>query len=752
MIVRGEPGQIAAASLSFDAISAIELTSGPAALVDLCYVPVSQNAGSGWTIVPGFPYPLCLPVTHPDYPSSGNQPVNEAAAQTLALSRVLYGPSTPFAGAPFKDLHEQLIELVVGGPGDVPMASRRSPAIAGEPAPPDPDVKAPTIPGLAPLDLVLLGSLHPAIAQMVGLYWVDRQAPPGAPFDYLIVADHAGRGGREPGKLLSWIKGNGFADIDGYIAFNLKREKAAALPPPDGLRAYALPGSTRATQGGDLEDASNNAGLRWDLGVTLGVLQPGHAIMYHVWRAGLGDADTPTSPASYGLLTKDGAVLVAEPHLPPGAAPERAADWPPFPLHYIDTRLAEGWYGYQVSGVDIFGRHSANSGAAPWYEWAPIPEPRPWYYQDPAADTAIHPAAIRLLDKTPPPPPTGVEAYALDPADPTVDKDASYDAWWAGLDAAERGAVTGLRVRWRWTGAHRRQAPDTFEFRIYYAAGRPNALVGRIETVTPAGASESDVQTDIAANHPADACVGAWLRVGGHSFPVVGSQAGGPLRLRVRNLGLTYVAGTISVTSGDAAVVGTGSWHAGMAGKSFQVAGDPAIYAILSVPSPTQLRLTRPYGGPSGSAKSYTIFDVRPSAGAACTMVIPPTCGAGAVVVTQGSPVVSGTDAGWNGNLVGQIFRADGHLGRYVVRAVNSPTELVLDKSYAGPSGGAIGYTISHPLFTDYSVAGNWEERFYVVGTRRARRRDHRRGRSTAAHLRGPAPPPPATSFVAASR
>ena len=92
-------------------------------------------------------------------------------------------------------------------------------------------------------------------------------------------------------------------------------------------------------------------------------------------------------------------------------------------LYAIDRALAEGWYSYQVNGIDIFGRHSPNSSAAEWYQWTPMPDPRPWYYRDPTEDTAIHLFAVGLLDKMSPPPPAGIEAYALDPQDPTVLKD-----------------------------------------------------------------------------------------------------------------------------------------------------------------------------------------------------------------------------------------------------------------------------------------------------------------------------------------
>src|SRR6185503_15069527 len=173
-----------------------------------------------------------------------------------------------------------------------------------------------------------------------------------------------------------------------------------------------------------------------------------------------------------GLITDNRPVLVTEPDLPLGGTPQRAADWPPFPLHFIDPALADCWYGFQVSGRDIFGRHSPNSNSASWYQWGPpVPDPRPWYYQDPPGETRIHPSAVWLLDKIPPPLPTAVEAYALDPADPTVLKDAVYETWLASLDVSEQEKVIGLRVRWKWTEAHKRQAPDTREFRIYYHPG-----------------------------------------------------------------------------------------------------------------------------------------------------------------------------------------------------------------------------------------------------------------------------------------
>src|SRR6201999_4553021 len=135
-----------------------------------------------------------------------------------------------------------------------------------------------------------------------------------------------------------------------------------------------------------LADWSNNAGLRWDIPATgSGGLLPGSAVLYHVWRVALGDADQPQTPSGYDPITADAPVLVVAPQ--PGDPPSQSpSDWPPFTLQYIDTGLQEGWYGYELSGIDIFGRHSANAAPAPWHQWAPEPQPSPWYYVEPSAD------------------------------------------------------------------------------------------------------------------------------------------------------------------------------------------------------------------------------------------------------------------------------------------------------------------------------------------------------------------------------
>ncbi len=544
--LRGKAGELRTVELTYDAISEVEIGAGPAALTAIGALTVSDGATAGWQPLPGFPssqakaggpYPLCLPVAHPDYTCPG-APATAADAAKLALDRVRYAlPGAWTAGSP-AELHDALRRLVDGGPAGPPMASKQTPV---SPVPPDPRLR---MPGQAPLDLLLLGALHPGVAQMLGLAWVDEtvKAAPAQRFDYLIVADHDGRLGGTATGALQYLRTNGFGDVDAFIVFGKwLDDPSPRLDPPADVRAYALPGAAPtngqggAGPAGAGADVVGGVGLRWDRGVTdTGALLPGRAVLYHLWRAELGDGAEPGPPAGYAPRTEAGPILVADP--PGGTGVSPPSDWPPFRLHVVDGGLPEGWYGYQVSGVDVFGRHSPASAPASWHQWAPPPTPPPWYYRPPASDAVVHPSAVAVLDKTAPPPPTGVEAAVLDPDDPLLVADAAYTAWRAALPADEQRLV-GLRVSWLWTRAHMEQAPDTREFRVYYQPGRLNTVQGRVTGVIATTATDTTVQTDIANPQAADAWVGARLLVGNSGFRILGSDAADPLRLRVANIG-----------------------------------------------------------------------------------------------------------------------------------------------------------------------------------------------------------------------
>jgi hypothetical protein len=802
--VRGYAGRIANERLEFEGMTSVEMTSAPAALIDLGTVPLSQNAKNGWTKLTGVPYPLRLPITHPDYPCTPQAPENYAAARQLATDRIKYGSTQQFTGSPtpvtsagtvsltngspivsgvntnwtnalvdavfqaggdttvytivmvvsptklvlsrnysgasrngaqygisrdkFGQLYSYLANLVAGGKNAGAMVDRTLPspvtktgtvAVTNDPNKPEDsrtvigtgtawtaalagldlqlagentvykiasvesstrltleksyggktatgasysiaprlqasaaDAIAPRMPAQLPLDMLLLGSLHPAVAQMSGLYWADATADPALSYDYLIVSDNSDMAQLNPDTMLAIIQQSGFSNLDASIVFNLRLAPAPTLARPKNLEVYALPGSARRTAAGAAEEAVNNVGLRWELNKTgAGVLLPGRSVMYHIWRASFGNNALPSASGQFSLISKNWPILVVDSNGTP-----TSSDWPPFALHALDNALGDGWYGYQVSGIDIFGRHTPNSINGIWRQWSPAPEPKPWYYLDPPSNAVINQSAIRLLTKIAPPQPMATEAYAIDPVDPTVIKDASYTDWWTRLNDqlwykqlsdVQKKNLIGLRVRWQWPQSHIDQAQHTREFRLYYQNGSLNALLGNTLSVAAASLTESIVTTDIPNAEQADRYVGAALYAGADVFVIVGSDSVSPLRLRVRNV------------------------------------------------------------GPND--------DIAPRVNAPCTIATPPAYASGLVSVANGSKLVNGENTGWTQAFAGMVFQVATDQRSYRVATVNSPTQLVLDEAYEGANKSERVYSIRHPRFVDYSAPGSWQKRYYVV-------------------------------------
>ena len=790
----GRPRELKTFALEFDGMDTIELSGGQAALIDIGWILLDDEATVGWQPAPDFPSPMRLPITHPDYPCTPGAPEQLDQARAIAAQRIVYGNAadytTPIARAtsglvavtngspvvigsgtnwnpnlagtvfraehdatayvvlavpdantlvltrnyvgatnigrsysisndPFGQLYDALIHLVSGGPARGAMKDRELPApitaagtisltngsaivvgdgtdwdswladsnlhidadtVAYQIAQVDSptrlllrhpyagvtgaakryriaarirgsdEVNTPAMPRQFPLDLVLMSTVHPSVAQMIGVYWVDGSAQSGSSYDYLLVADHDNRGSLDPDRMLGIINATGLDTLDAVVIHNQKRIASGRLEAPKDVRAYALP---------DTASGASAVGLRWDRGVTQeGVLLPEQAITHHLWRANLGSSEPSAPPADsqYRLRTAGGPLLVAHSRQNADGMMQSARNWPSFPMHADERGLSDGWYSYAVSGVDIFGRHSERSAPAQWYQWSPMPEPRPWYYQDPVGDRPIHAFAVNVPDFVPPPAPTGMEAYALDPADPLLLKDATYERWWTELQNApwyqalsqsEQRNLVGLRVRWRWTHAQARQAGDVREFRIYHQSGRLNAILGNTTGVEATGDTEVLVATDIANARPLNAYAGAWLRVGQDTFTIVASNSGSPLTVRVRNLG------------------------------------------------PRK--------------------NVRPATNTQCTVAVPPSYAAGRVAVTAGSALVQGTGTNWTLELQGRMFQVIGDLERYVVATVESPTRLTLDRVYVGKAAPSKSYGIRHPLFVDYSEPTAWDRRYHVV-------------------------------------
>ncbi|WP_032113623.1 fibronectin type III domain-containing protein [Candidatus Paracaedibacter symbiosus] len=482
--ISGRQDEVVSTRLDFDRITAIKIVGAEkSALVSLCWYPVDEEASLNWQPVGGVEQPILFPLTHEDYPLNRGS-INIDNDWRKARQRIVYGDLDFWAGDPFESLREHLVALVLKGPPGPPergMAheARAMNDIKGIPGVSEPGTDVPHLSSLHPLDLVLMGSLHPPIAQMVGLYCVDKAeaealAPNGI-YDYLIVADHNDVAHGNVGKMLQHIQDVGFDNVDAWITFEKHLGGSQPLNPPQNVRAYALTGGSYHVPGiAESVNAEGNIGVTWDINRTMsGYLAPDQSVMFHVWRALQGNAEEPAPDTeTRELLTKDSPLLISTPAEIVNEPIRFPSDWPQFSLRYIDFSLDPGWYGYQVCGIDLFGRFSPKSAFAEWWQWEPMPNPKPWYYIDPPGDRMVNSSSVRILDMAPPPPPMAVEAFALDPKDPFLLKDSAYNTWYGSLPATgKRDEIVGLRVKWWWRADQQRQAPDTQEFRIYWNQG-----------------------------------------------------------------------------------------------------------------------------------------------------------------------------------------------------------------------------------------------------------------------------------------
>ncbi len=286
-----------------------------------------------------------------------------------------------------------------------------------------------------------------------------------------------------------------------YVSFRHRQQAPPEVRVPVLEELHALPGRSGTTDDGEITAGQNAAGLLWQTHQAGGGLDPRAAILFQVRRLERGTGATPTARATQMILLneRNPTLLSAS----EGAA-EYPAGWPEKPLHYVDRDLVDGWYGYQVRGIDLFGRLG---------DWCPERQ-------------------LQLLDAVAPPPPVSVSARHLDPDDPR-------------LPAADADHTPGTRVSWEWSGARRLQAPDVEaggEFRVYFQAGELNSLQGQVVSVIglivrdEPGAefpSQAVLTTDQSRLPSEDSLAGEWLRLGGVYYEIVSSTLADHLKLNV---------------------------------------------------------------------------------------------------------------------------------------------------------------------------------------------------------------------------
>lgn len=507
-----------------------------------------------WDAVADIAMPMALPVIDPDYPAGNTIPIitgmTQAASASIYGSARVYGPQKKALRLKFLDLHKLLATLVLGGPANGAMADRLQAPLPAQDGDPD----APKLVAQSLLDLAMLGAAYPEYAQLLGIYAIDTTASWAKSMDYLVVADGDAVFACDTAQVIAWAN-SGMPEIAGVqarVVANVGTKESGTLPPPQAVAAYQMPISSMPESGkpNAVQPWFAAAGLVWDCVEAPGVVGdvPLRSNLFKVRRASLpAPAQQPQDLATAKLdWTTAAWQPLGDPRSWHLASAERSfqpidaavpADWPPWAVQYLDPLPDEGWHLWRVQAKDWFGRQSLPSAPAQWRHWT-LPTPGGTPLGGPAkfmalwaglGDNPVHPEAMLVLDKTPPPAPVGLEVDVVDIADP-------WQLGKAWLDANPKlvGASTfGVRVRWSWPRTADRQAPDLAEFRVYLRPGAAGVWRGNVKT---AWTSPNDVKGIhgftlgmIDAGLPTGAAlVGATLRVGDTAATIEWADVGAP--------------------------------------------------------------------------------------------------------------------------------------------------------------------------------------------------------------------------------
>lgn len=553
-LITGTSDSIEIFDYEADRITEIELSGADAYIDQLNIYRVMDDWYRRWERISTFTYPLCLPVANDNYPSPNSATSIEQAYQQ-AISRIQYGSLEDWGEEGFEDLHALLTNLVEGGPESL-MAEQTSSYSSEEAG----FGEQPSLHDQSPLDILLLGALQPAVAQLLGLYFNDETAEEGIVYDYMILADHTGVMDNEIDSITIGGSRSSFVDfseldpmgqdIDIWICRNLTLLEAPSVPSPSNVRVYSLPSfNSRNEETGALNDLErvSATGLRWDL-LDQADNRPEKPVMFYIWKNELGMEAPEFAPEEDSFELLSDSPLIIFPDL--AQAPTTSSQHPPFHLYSYDNFLVDGWYSYRLTAIDIFGRHSDRSRNALWYQWAPTPVPVPWYYQMDQGDAQVHNFAVQVLDESEPPPPLAIEASALDPRDPYLLRDEAYNdwfgelqttPWYSALSSTERDNLIGLRVSWNWSFYHMRQAPDVSAFQIHYAASS-FILFNGIITASQSNPSIFEIRTDIEEEFPVNHFQGLIIQVGPIAYEILSSDSN-PVVLRFVNSGQSIQLG-----------------------------------------------------------------------------------------------------------------------------------------------------------------------------------------------------------------
>jgi len=313
------------------------------------------SSGGAWVVLNGAPI-------RPATIFQDASPAPGPMWQNRAVDRLHPSRWTHFNGAPFTELADMVARppyselYFVQRPDDPTLPAPASPytseaalnaylatyRAAGSPAHPARPLAQWR---LEPMQTLMIAGLHPEIARMLGLLYIDRTADPNVEYDYRIVGH--------------------WTDRDrSYTVERLSRPRTAALAAPQLTQAMS-PVVYNAPSGQPTREDLAVA-LRWvpptpTPQISLAAVDGIRPVRYLPRVQPLGNRPCPPPPAPgpsfVPVQRRAGAAL--EDVAPLALTPEgegASAVWPAF--FYVDRNVSYQCYGYTLEGIDVFGRTS----------------------------------------------------------------------------------------------------------------------------------------------------------------------------------------------------------------------------------------------------------------------------------------------------------------------------------------------------------------------------------------------------------
>jgi hypothetical protein len=225
--IRGPDG-VALIDFQADAIDALQMPAGATILQSLG-VPWRQDVGTGWGAPLNGATRIGLPLSDPSYPCS----IGSADPWTLAESRLRRANDAGVLQPLLPDLERQRYETEF-----TKLLGELSKSLAPEgnkPVELYDETDSETSIRISPRQLVFMSAIDPNIARILGLLYIDRSAPIGTPYDYMLRghwSDHESRPGEQELRFRAASVGERYIQGSILVGTSQEGDSSDNLEPP----------------------------------------------------------------------------------------------------------------------------------------------------------------------------------------------------------------------------------------------------------------------------------------------------------------------------------------------------------------------------------------------------------------------------------------------------------------------------------------------------------------------------------------